>query len=132
MKKHIRSFALLGLAIYVAVTLLGCASFRPNETKQAAPEPVGNYVVLVYELPFVYQKSKPQQEEFLSLIRNVIAPADWEKGPDHLTAIANMLVVSTTAQNHMRLERFFDSFPDTLAQHLEVETEPPEEIEKSE
>ena len=132
MKRLNRSFALLGLAIYVAVTLPGCASIRSFETKQAAPEPVGTYVVLVYELPFVYQKDYPRQEAFLSVIREVIAPADWEKGPDNLAAIANMLVVSTTAQNHMRLERFFDSIPDIPAQHPEAWTEPPEETDESE
>jgi uncharacterized protein YceK len=54
MKRLERSFALLGLAIYVTATLSGCASFRSAETKQADPEPVGTYIVLVYELPFVY------------------------------------------------------------------------------
>jgi len=129
MKRLVRSFALLGLAMYVTITLTGCASFRsaPAETKQAVPEPVGTYVVLVYELPFVYQEDNPRQEAFLSVIREVIAPADWESGPDRMTAIANMLVVSTTAENHMRLERFFDSIPDPPEQHPETWTGPPEE-----
>ena len=133
MKKLVRSFALLGFAMYVTVTLSGCASFRSAsaETKEAVPEPVGTYVVLVYELPFVYQEDHPQQEAFLSVIQDVIAPADWEEGRDSMTAIANMLVVSTTAKNHMRLERFFDSIPDLPAQHPEAWTGPSEE-EKSE
>ena len=101
--------AWLGLAIYVTVAFAGCASFRSAETKQAVPEQVSTYVVLVYELPFVYEEDHPRQEAFLSLIKEVIAPADWEGGPDRMTAITNILVVSTTAENHMRLERFFDS-----------------------
>ena len=130
MKRLIGSCTLLGLAIYVAVALPGCAPFR--SAGQTAPEPVGNYVVLVYELPFVYKKGSPRQEAFLSVIREVIAPADWQKGPDNMTAIANIMVVSTTAQNHMRLERFFDSLPDIPAQHSEVWSKPPKETEKSE
>ena len=132
MERLLRSFALLGITIYVAVTFSGCASFRPAETKQAVPEPVSTYVVLVYELPFVYEEDHPRQDAFLSVIQEVIAPADWEKGPDRMTAIANMLVVSTTAENHMRLERFFDSIPDIPAQHPEAWTGPPEETKKSE
>ena len=119
----------MGLAIYVTATLTGCASFKSAsaETKEAVPEPVGTYVVLVYELPFVYEEDHPRQEAFLAVIRNVIAPADWEEGRDSMTAIANMLVVSTTAKNHMRLERFFDSIPDLPEQHPETWTGPPEE-----
>jgi len=132
MKRLVRSFALLGLAIYVTVTLSGCASFRSAETKQAVPEPVGTYVVLVYELPFVYEKDHPRQEAFLSVIREVIAPADWESGPDSMTAIANILVVSTTAENHMRLERFFDSIPDLPEQHPETWSGPPKKTKGSE
>ena len=127
-----RSFALLGLAIYVTVTLGGCASFRSAEAKQADPEPVGTYIVLVYELPFVYEEDQPRQEAFLSVIREVIAPADWEEGPDSMTAIANMLVVSTTAENHIRLERFFYSIPDPPEQNPETWTKPPKKTEKSE
>ena len=132
MKRLERSFALLGLAIYVTATLSGCASFRSAETKQADPEPVGTYIVLVYELPFVYEEGKPRQEAFLSVIREIIAPADWEQGPDTITAIANMLVVSTTPENHIRLERFFYSIPDPPEQFPETWTKPPKKPEKSE
>ena len=48
MKRFEQSFALLGLAMYVTVTLSGCASFRSTEARQADPEPVGTYIVLVY------------------------------------------------------------------------------------
>jgi hypothetical protein len=132
MKRLVRSFALLGIAIYVALTFSGCASFRSAETKQAVPEPVGTYVVLVYELPFVYEKYRPRQEAFLSVIRDVIAPADYTNGPDSMTAIANMLVVSTTAENHMRLERFFDSIPDFPEQHPDTWSGPAKKKIKSE
>lgn len=132
MKSVVRSFALLGLALYVTVTLSGCASFRSVEPKQAVPEPVGTYIVLVYELPFVYEKDKPRQEAFLSVIREVVAPADWEQGPDTMTAIANILVVSTTAENHMRLERFFDSLPDLPEKHPKGWLKPPKKTEESE
>ena len=134
MKRLVRSFTLLGLAIYVTVTLTGCASFKSvtsAETKQAVPEQVSTYVLLVYELPFVYEEDHPRQEAFLSVIREVVAPADWEKGPDSMTAIANMLVVNTTPENHMRLERFFDSNPDLPEQHPESWTGPPDETKKS-
>ena len=128
--------ALLGLVIYVTVAFAGCASFKSAETKQAAPEPVSTYIVLVYELPFVYQEDHPQQERFLSVIREVVVPANWEQGPDTMAAIANMLVVSTTAENHIRLERFFYSIPDPPEQYPETWpgtwTEPPEETKKSE
>ena len=132
MKRLVRSFAILGLLIYVAVTITGCASFRSAETKQANPEPISTYVVLVYELPFVYDEDHPRQKAFLSVIREVIAPADWEEGPDSMTAIANMLVVSTTAENHMRLERFFDSIPDLPEQHPKTWIRTPKKTEKSE
>ncbi len=132
MERLLRSFAFLGLAICVTVTFGGCATLRPAETKQAVPEPVGTYIVLVYELPFVYNKDYPRQGEFLSVIREVVAPGDWEQGPDTMTAIANMLVVSTTAENHMRLERFFDSIPDLPEQHPEMWTKPAKKTYKSE
>ena len=130
MERLVRSFALLGLAIYVTVTLSGCASL--SSAKQAAPEPVSTYVVLVYELPFVYEEDHPRQEAFLSVIREVIAPADWEQGPDTMRAIANMLVVSTTVENHIRLERFFYSIPDLPEQHPETWTGQSKKTEKSE
>ena len=122
----------MGLAIYVTVAFAGCTSFRSAETKQAAPEQVGTYVLLVYELPFVYEEDHPRQEAFLSVIREVIAPADWEQGPDTMTAIANMLVVSTTVENHIRLERFFYSIPDPPEQQPETWTGPLEETKESE
>jgi hypothetical protein len=87
---------------------------------------------LVYELPFVYEKNKPPQETFLSVIREVVAPADWENGPDSMTAVMNMLVVNTTPKNHMRLERFFDSLPDFPAQHPEAWTKQPKKTKESE
>ena len=132
MKTLVRSIVLLGLAIHVTVALSGCASFRSAEVKQAVPEPVSTYIVLVYELPFVYQEDHPRQEAFLSVIREVIAPADWEQGPDTMRAIANMLVVSTTAENHIRLERFFYSIPDPPDQHPETWTGQLKKTEKSE
>ena len=132
MNKLVRSFSVLGLAIYLIVTLTGCASFRPTATQQTAPEQVSSYVLLVYELPFVYEEDQPRQETFLSVIREVVAPADWEKGPDSMTAIANMLVVNTTPENHMRLERFFDSIPDLPEQHPEAWIEPSEKTKESE
>ena len=131
MKRVVRSFALLGLAIYLTLTFSGCASMRSASSREAVPEPVGTYIVLVYELPFVYEEGKPRQEAFLSVIREVVAPADWEQGPDSMTAIANILVVSTTAENHMRLERFFDSIPDLPEQHPEAWTGPPKKTKKS-
>jgi len=132
MKSFVRSFALLGLVIYITVALTGCASFKSAETKQVVPEQVSTYVVLVYELPFVYEEDHPRQEAFISVIQEVIAPANWEKGPDNMTAIANMLVVNTTPENHMRLERFFDSIPDLPEQHPEAWTGLPEETKKPE
>ena len=110
MKRYIINFALLGLAICVIAAFSGC---KYATRKVATPEPVGNYVVLVYELPFIYEEGSSQQEKFLSTVRNVIAPANWKKGPDTMLAITNILVVSTTPHNHMRLERFFDSIPQT-------------------
>ena len=132
MKRGIRTLAFTGLAIYLSLTFSGCASMRPAENREAVPEPVSTYVVLVYELPFVYEKGKPRQETFLSVIRKVVAPADWEQGPDSMTAIANILVVSTTAQNHMRLERFFDSLPDLPEQQPKGWLKPPKKTEESE
>ena len=81
---------------------------------------------------FFYQEDQPRQEAFLSVIREVVAPADWEQGPDSMTAIANMLVVSITAENHMRLERFFDSLPDLPEQHPKGWLKPPKKTEKPE
>ncbi|MGD8695031.1 MAG: hypothetical protein PVI74_14345 [Syntrophobacterales bacterium] len=118
--------------MYVTATLSGCASFRPTATQEAVPEQVSTYVLLVYELPFVYEKNKPPQETFLSVIREVVAPADWENGPDSMTAVMNMLVVNTTPKNHMRLERFFDSLPDFPAQHPEAWTKQPKKTKESE
>ena len=110
MKKHMINFAFLGLAICVIATFSGC---KYVTRKVATPEPVGDYVVLVYELPFIYEEGSSRQEMFLSTVRDVIAPANWKKGPDTMLAITNILVVSTTPHNHMRLERFFDSIPQT-------------------
>lgn len=67
--------------------------------------------MLVYELPFIYEDGNSRQEKFLFTVREVIAPANWKKGPDTMFAITNILIVSTTPHNHMRLERFFDSLP---------------------
>ncbi|MGD9036176.1 MAG: hypothetical protein PVF10_06450 [Syntrophobacterales bacterium] len=135
MKRLARSFALLGLATYVAVTLGACTSFSSDksaEAKQAVPEQVSTYVLLVYELPFVYEEDNPRQEAFLSGIRTVVAPADWEKGPDSMTAIANRLAVNTTPENHKRLERFFDSNPRLPEQGPDAWIGPPGEKRKPE
>ena len=132
MKKLVRSFSLLGLAMYVTATLSGCSSFRPTVTQETVPEQVSTYVLLVYELPFVYEKGEPRQETFLSVIREVVAPADWEKGPDSMTAVMNMLVVNTTPENHMRLERFFDSIPDVTEQNPKAWSKPPKKKKESE
>ncbi len=113
MKKFVTSFAFFGLIVCVIVSFSGC-KYVPRRV--AVPEPVGNYVVLVYELPFIYEEDNSRQEKFLSTIRDVIAPAKWKKGPDTMFAITNILVVSTTPINHMRLERFFDSLPQTLSE----------------
>ncbi len=113
MKRFVTPFAFLGLIVCVIVTFSGC-KYVPRRV--AVPEPVGNYVVLVYELPFIYEEDNSRQEKFLSTIRDVIAPAKWKKGPDTMFAITNILVVSTTPINHMRLERFFDSLPQTLSE----------------
>jgi len=110
MKKFVTPFALLGLIVCVIVTFSGC---KYATRKVAVPEPVGNYVVLVYELPFIYEDGNSRQDKFLSTVREVIAPANWKKGPDTMFAITNILIVSTTPHNHMRLERFFDSLPQT-------------------
>ena len=108
MKRFVKHFAFLVLVICVIATFIGC---KYVTRKVAVPEPVGDYVVLVYELPFIYEEGNSRQEEFLSTVRDVIAPAKWKKGPDTMVAITNILVVSTTPINHMRLERFFDSLP---------------------
>ncbi len=110
MKRFVKHFVFLVLVICVIATFSGC---KYATRKVAVPEPVGNYVVLVYELPFIYEEGSSQQEKFLSTVRDVIAPANWKKGPDTMLAITNILVVSTTPINHMRLERFFDSIPQT-------------------
>ena len=62
---------------------------------------------------FIYEEGNSRQEMFLSTVRNVIAPANWKKGPDTMFVITNILIVSTTPLNHMRMERFFDSLPQT-------------------
>ena len=86
---------------------------------------------MTYELPFVYEKDQPRQEAFLAAIREIIAPADWQEGPDQMRAVANMLIVSTTADNHMRIERFFDSIPGMETPHSEVWIKPSAEEEDS-
>lgn len=111
MKRHMINFYFLGLAICVIATFSGC---KYASRKTAVPEPVGNYVVLVYELPFIYEEDNSRQEQFLATVRDVIAPANWKKGPDTMFAITNILIVSTTPHNHMRMERFFDSLPRAL------------------
>jgi len=113
MKKFVKSFAFFGLIVCVIVISSGC---KYASRKSATPEPVGNYVVLVYELPFIYEDGNSRQEQFLSTVRAVVAPANWKKGPDTMFAITNILIVSTTPHNHMRLERFFDSLPQTLGE----------------
>ncbi len=113
MKRFVKHFVFLVLVICVVATFSGC---KYVTRKVAVPEPVGDYVVLVYELPFIYEEGNSRQEEFLSTIRDVIAPAKWKKGPDTMFAITNILVVSTTPISHMRLERFFDSIPQTLSE----------------
>ncbi len=111
MKKFVTSFAFFGLIVCVIVISSGC---KFASRKSATPEPVGNYVVLVYELPFIYEEDNSRQEKFLSTVQEVVAPANWKKGPDTMFAITNILIVSTTPHNHMRMERFFDSLPHTL------------------
>ncbi len=76
MKRHIVNFVFLALAICFISTFCGC---RYVPRKVAKPEPVGNYVVLVYELPFIYEEDNSRQEKFLATVREVVAPADWEK-----------------------------------------------------
>ncbi len=128
MKRFVIPFAFLGLIVCVIVAFSGCKTIT---RKVAAPETVGEYVVLVYELPFIYKEDNSQQEKFLSTVRDVIAPANWEKGPDSMTAITNILVVSTTAHNHMRLERFFDSIPQVPGAQPKAWMETMEEKEKA-
>jgi len=111
MKKFVTSFAFSGLIVCVIVIFSGC-KYVPRKT--ATPEPVGDYVVLVYELPFIYEEDNSRQKQFLATVRDVIAPANWKKGPDTMFAITNILIVSTTPHNHMRMERFFDSLPRAL------------------
>ena len=111
MIKFVTSFAFFGLLVCVIVIFSGC-KYVPRKT--AVPEPVGNYVVLVYELPFIYEEDNSRHEQFLSTVRDVIAPANWKQGPDTMFAITNILIVSTTPHNHMRMERFFDSLPRAL------------------
>jgi len=101
MKKFVTSFAFFGLIVCVIAIFSGC-KYMPRKT--AVPEPVGNYVVLVYELPFIYEDGNSRQEQFLATVRDVIAPANWKKGPDTMFAITNILIVSTTPHNHMRME----------------------------
>ncbi len=128
MKRYMINFAFLGLAICVIATFSGC---KYVTRKVATPEPVGNYVVLVYELPFIYEESNSRQEKFLSTVRDVIAPANWKKGPDTMLAITNILDVSTTPHNHMRLERFFDSIPQTPGEQPKAWIEILEEKKKA-
>ena len=127
MKKSVASFAFFGLIVCVIVIFSGC---KYVSRKTAAPEPVGNYVVLVYELPFIYEDGNSRQEQFLSTVRAVVAPANWKKGPDTMFAITNILIVSTTPHNHMRLERFFDSLPHTLGDQPKAWIEMLEEQKK--
>ncbi len=128
MKRYIVKFVFLAMAVCIISTFCGC---RYVPRKVAKPEPVGNYVVLVYELPFIYEEGSTQQEKFLSTVRDVIAPANWEKGPDTMLAITNILVVSTTPHNHMRLERFFDSIPQTPVEQAKAWVEILEEKKKA-
>ncbi len=128
MKRFVIPFAFLGLMVCVIVAFSGCKTIT---RKVAAPETVGEYVVLVYELPFIYEEDNSQQEKFLSTVRDVIAPANWKKGPDSMVAITNILVVSTTAHNHMRLERFFDSIPQTPGEQPTAWVEIMEENKKA-
>ena len=127
MKKFVTSFAFFGLIVCVIVIFSGC---KYVSRKTATPEPVGNYVVLVYELPFIYEDGNSRQEQFLSTVRAVVAPANWKKGPDTMFAITNILIVSTTPHNHMRLERFFDSLPQTLGDQPKAWIEMLEEQKK--
>ncbi len=128
MKRFVTPFAYIGLIVCVIVAFSGC---KYATRKTAVPEPVGNYVVLVYELPFIYEEGNSQQEKFLSTVREVIAPANWKKGPDTMLAITNILVVSTTPHNHMRLERFFDSIPQVPGAQPKAWMESLEEKEKA-
>ncbi len=128
MKKYVKPLAFLVLAICVIETFSGCKFVT---RKVATPEPVGNYVVLVYELPFIYEEGNSRQEKFLSTVQDVIAPANWKKGPDTMLAITNILVVSTTPHNHMRLERFFDSIPQTPGEQPKAWIEILEEKKKA-
>ncbi len=77
MKRFVTPFAFLGLIVCIIVAFSGC---KYVTRKVATPEPVGNYVVLVYELPFIYEEGNSRQEKFLSTVRDVIAPANWKKG----------------------------------------------------
>ena len=133
MKKHMEKTSSFLISLCVFLTLSGCAALSGNNPEHiSSPEPVGNYLVMTYELPFVYEEDQPRQEAFLTAIQQMIAPADWQDGPDQMKAIANMLIVSTTPDNHMRIERFFDSIPGMEKQHSEVWVKPQTEAEDSE
>lgn len=117
---------LLVLLICGSLFLVGCGmvgAMNPEPVPVSAapsPESVKDSSVMVYSLPFIYDEGNPQHEDLLLIIREVIAPADWENGPDQMRAVANMLIVRTTAQNHMLIERFFDSIPDIDTEHSEA------------
>ena len=102
----------LVVVTFFALILGGCAVFHQPNAGPSEPEKIASYSVLTYQLPFVFEEGQPRQEAFLNIVRGTVAPADWENGPDSMTAIAHMLVVSTIAENHLRLKRFFDSLPD--------------------
>jgi|GEM_PF-4759128 len=131
MKTQSKKSMLVVLLICVSLFLSGCGMMEttspepvPAPAVPLSPELVKDSSVMIYSLPFIYDEGKPQHEELILIIKEVIAPAHWENGPNQMRAVANMLIVRTTAQNHMRIERFFDSIPDIDTEHSEAWSEP--------
>ena len=114
MNRILRTLAIVMAVAGAGIVLGGCESIQAIKApaNPPPPEPVRKFTVLTYPLPFVYDGKQPRQQAFLSVLKHTVAPADWEEGPDSMTPIAHILVVSTTAENHLRLKRFFDSLPE--------------------
>lgn len=114
MKRSLPTWVIFTVVVGTASVLGGCQTIERIKAPANPPpaEPMREFVVLTYPLPFAYDPNQPRQKAFLYALQTMVAPADWDEGPDTMTPIAHMLVVSTTAENHLRLKRFFDSLPE--------------------
>ena len=84
--------------------------------KNVTPEPVGKLRRAGLRTAVIYDDGNSRQEQFFPPFTMILLPANWKSGPDTMFEITNILIVSTTPHNHMRLERFFDSLPQTLGE----------------